>query len=108
MHYVDEGFGRGDLVRSWQSDLVVHVSAPDQGLECGVSLWAKRDRLTGKPVQVLWGLKDPAFKMRELDRWKTAFPNLEAQTFSNVGHFVAEELGPDAIGPVQAFLRTHP
>jgi hypothetical protein len=54
------------------------------------------------------GLKDTAFKMRELDRWKTAFPNLEAQTFSNVGHFVAEELGPDAIGPVQAFLRTHP
>jgi haloalkane dehalogenase len=72
------------------------------------SLWAMRDRLAGKPVLVLWGLKDPAFSMRELDRWKTAFPNLKAHTFSDVGHFVAEELGPVAIGPIETFLHAHP
>jgi haloalkane dehalogenase len=72
------------------------------------SLWDKRDRLADKPVLVLWGLRDPAFGLRELDRWKTAFPHLEAQTFPGVGHFVAEELGPAAIGPVEAFLRAHP
>jgi haloalkane dehalogenase len=72
------------------------------------TLWAKRERLERKPVQLLWGLKDPAFSTRELDRWKSAFPNHRAQTFPNVGHFVAEELGPEAAGPIEAFLKANP
>lgn len=72
------------------------------------TLWAKRERLKDKPVRILWGLKDPAFSTRELERWKSAFPNHEAQTFPDVGHFVAEELGPDLIIPIESFLKVNP
>lgn len=72
------------------------------------TLWAKRERLKDKPVPILWGLKDPAFSTRELERWKGAFPNHEVQTFSDVGHFVAEELGPDLIIPIESFLKANP
>ena len=68
------------------------------------SLWARRERLTAKPVQLLWGLKDPGFGRRELERWQGAFPNHETLTFPEIGHFVAEELGARAVDPVEAFL----
>jgi pimeloyl-ACP methyl ester carboxylesterase len=68
------------------------------------SLWAKRERLSAKPIQLLWGLKDPGFGKRELERWQGAFPRHETLVFPEVGHFVAEELGADAVDPVEAFL----
>jgi haloalkane dehalogenase len=68
------------------------------------SLWAKRERVIGKPVQLLWGLKHHAFGTRELERWQSTFPNHETRTFAEIGHFVAEELGSDAIGPIETFL----
>jgi haloalkane dehalogenase len=72
------------------------------------TLWEKRRRLVDKPVQILWGLKDPAFSTRELNRWKSAFPNHRATVFPDVGHFVPEELGPAAVDPIEAFLKANP
>jgi haloalkane dehalogenase len=72
------------------------------------TLWAKRERLKGKPIQILWGLKDPAFSTRELDRWKDAYPDSVTLTFPGVGHFVAEELGQEAAGPIEHFLKANP
>lgn len=70
------------------------------------SLWARRDRLAAKPVQLLWGLKDPGLGKRgELARWQEAFPRHEALTFPEIGHFVPEELGAEAVDPVEAFLQ---
>jgi pimeloyl-ACP methyl ester carboxylesterase len=68
------------------------------------SLWAKRARLAGTPVQILCGLKDPTFGPEKLARWQEAFPRHITQTFPETGHFVAEELGPDAVAPIEAFL----
>ncbi|MGZ3497772.1 MAG: alpha/beta fold hydrolase [Vulcanimicrobiaceae bacterium] len=71
-------------------------------------IWAAHESLAQKPIQLLWGLKDPAFGTRELDRWKRSFPKHTVQIFPDVGHFVLEELGPDAVGPVVTFLNAHP
>jgi haloalkane dehalogenase len=68
------------------------------------SLWAKRERLGGTPVQILCGLNDPTFGPDKLARWQSAFPEHDTLTFPGVGHFVAEEQGPDAVGPIEAFL----
>jgi pimeloyl-ACP methyl ester carboxylesterase len=72
------------------------------------TLWEKRDRLRDKPLQILWGLEDPAFQTRELVRWQNAYPNHETLTFAGVGHFVAEELGPEGAAPIEAFLKANP
>lgn len=72
------------------------------------TLWAKRAALRDVPVLLLWGLKDAAFPAEILARWGGAFPNHTTQTYANVGHFVAEELGREGIAPVEAFLAAQP
>ncbi|MDB5028871.1 MAG: alpha/beta hydrolase [Candidatus Eremiobacteraeota bacterium] len=68
------------------------------------SIWAKHESLTHRPIQLLWGLKDPAFSMREVERWRRSFSNHTVHTFADVGHFVLEELGPDAVPLIESFL----
>jgi pimeloyl-ACP methyl ester carboxylesterase len=69
------------------------------------SLWEKRARLADKPVLILAGLKDPTFGPEKLARWQEAFPNHVTVTYPQVGHFVPEELGPEAVAPVERFLK---
>lgn len=72
------------------------------------SLWAARHRLAGKPVLVLWGMADLAFRTRELERWLAFLREVtdaEVHRLAGVGHFVQEELGPELVPPVAAFLR---
>jgi len=59
-------------------------------------LWEHRDRLRGVPVRLLWGMKDTAFRPKELDRLTTAFPSAEVTALADCGHFVQEER-PDAV-----------
>lgn len=64
-------------------------------------LWAERDRLRDKPMLLLWGMKDPTFGSRYLDRWRREFPAAQVCTLDSSGHFVPEEAA-DVIEPVIA------
>jgi haloalkane dehalogenase len=68
------------------------------------SLWTQRDRLRGIPMLVLWGLKDPAFRAKELARWREAFPAAEVHTFAGAGHWPHEEAPEQTLTLVQSFL----
>jgi haloalkane dehalogenase len=68
------------------------------------SLWGQRGRLSGKPVQILGGRKDPTFGPEKLLQWQEAFPEHRTLTYPDVGHFVAEELGSVAVEPIKVFL----
>jgi pimeloyl-ACP methyl ester carboxylesterase len=68
------------------------------------SLWAKRRRLAEKSVLILCGMKDPTLGPDKLARWQHAFPRHSTLTYPEVGHFVAEELGPAAVRPIADFL----
>jgi haloalkane dehalogenase len=68
------------------------------------SFWAKRGRLAEKLVLILYGAKDPTFGPDKLARWQHAFPRHRTLTYPEVGHFVAEELGSAALGPIADFL----
>lgn len=70
------------------------------------SLWAKRDRLAQKPTLMLWGMRDIAFKEKELARWKDLFPRASVRTFPQVGHFVPDEAGPESAEEIHAFLHS--
>ncbi len=54
------------------------------------------DRLAEKPVQIVWGKKDKAFRKRELERWKRIFPDARVRVLDDAGHFIQED-APEAL-----------
>ncbi len=62
------------------------------------SIWNDRAAFAEKPALVLWGLKDIAFRAKELEKWKSSLANVEVREFEDCGHFLAEE-APERILP---------
>ena len=56
------------------------------------SLWERRARLSSMKVTLAWGMKDIAFRERELKRWAAQFPHARVRRFDDVGHDVSEEV----------------
>jgi haloalkane dehalogenase len=68
-------------------------------------LWGRIAVLKDKPTLFVWGMKDVAFREKELLRWQSALPNSRTVRLPTVGHFVAEE-APEELGDAVAeFLR---
>ncbi|MFN2563564.1 MAG: alpha/beta fold hydrolase [Gemmatimonadaceae bacterium] len=67
------------------------------------SLWQKRDRLRDVPTLVVWGMRDPAFKPRHLDRWRAAVPDARVVELP-AGHWPHEELPDTATGALTDFV----
>lgn len=55
------------------------------------SLWNQRHVLNEKIALIAWGLKDIAFRARELNIWMKAFPEARVLCFEKAGHFLLEE-----------------
>ena len=51
------------------------------------SIWQDRAAFADKPALILWGLKDIAFRRKELERWKSALQDVEIHEFEDCGHF---------------------
>ena len=68
------------------------------------SLWDRREAIRDKPVLILWGMKDMAFKQKELDRWKEVYPHAQVVSFPEAGHFLQEEESPQIVPLMQKFL----
>lgn len=49
------------------------------------------DAVVDKPVQIIWGKKDRAFRKRELERWKRIFPDARVRVLDDAGHFIQED-----------------
>jgi len=60
------------------------------------SLWRRRGALPHERVTLAWGMKDKAFRAKELDRWQSLFPSARVLRLGDCGHFVAEE-HPDVL-----------
>jgi haloalkane dehalogenase len=54
-------------------------------------LWRRRDRIKDTPALILWGMKDVAFREKELQRLETVFAHGCTVRFEDAGHFVQEE-----------------
>ncbi len=69
------------------------------------SIWEERAAFAGRPALILWGLRDIAFRRKELERWAAALARAEVREFEDCGHFLAEE-APDRILPaIRDFMR---
>jgi haloalkane dehalogenase len=55
------------------------------------SLWSNIGLLREKNVQLAWGMKDIAFREKELNIWNRVFTGAGIIRFSDAGHYVAEE-----------------
>jgi haloalkane dehalogenase len=72
------------------------------------ALWSQRDRIRDMPALVLWGMKDIAFRERELNRWAGLFSNCDVVRYDDAGHFVQEEKGSELCQVVEDFLLRWP
>ncbi len=70
-------------------------------------LWARRDRYRHLPFLVLWGERDPAFRQRELARWRRELTRAEVHVFGDVGHSFPEEAPVEALPLIRRFLAAH-
>lgn len=67
-------------------------------------IWNKIGALKDKPTLFVWGMKDMAFREKELLRWQSALPNSHTVRLPTAGHYVSEE-APDELGlAVNTFL----
>ena len=68
------------------------------------NLWDRKTQLVDIPKLIVWGMKDIAFRDKELEVWSSAFPDAEVIKLKDVGHYVQEE-GADRLGQhVNRFL----
>ena len=63
------------------------------------SIWDDRNAFSDLPALLLWGMKDIAFRRKELERWQSELTDTEVHEFADCGHFLAEET-PDQILPL--------
>ncbi|MFN8464036.1 MAG: alpha/beta fold hydrolase [Caldilineaceae bacterium] len=68
------------------------------------AIWSNIGRLRDKPVQIVWGRQDIAFRAQELRRWEATFPGARALHLDGVGHYVQEEAPAELGVAVAAFL----
>jgi pimeloyl-ACP methyl ester carboxylesterase len=66
------------------------------------------DRLNVKALMiaagVLWGMKDIAFRERELNRLADLFSNCKVVRYADASHFIQEEKGSELCPVIEDFL----
>lgn len=68
------------------------------------SLWFQREKLKEIPVLILWGMKDIAFREKELQTWIDTLSVQKIIKFDDVGHYVQEEKGSQLCPIIDGFL----
>jgi haloalkane dehalogenase len=69
------------------------------------SLWSKKERIKDIPALLVWGMRDMAFREKELQTWEDLFSRSKTAKLKGVGHYVQEEAGPDLIPIITKFLK---
>jgi haloalkane dehalogenase len=67
-------------------------------------LWERRDALDGKIKLFAWGMKDIAFREKELKTWVWHFPDVKVVRYPDAGHFLAEEKFDELTREIMALL----
>lgn len=67
-------------------------------------IWNGISALNGQPKLFVWGMKDIAFRDKELKRWEQTFPEARSVRLGTVGHFVQEEAPNELAEAVIPFL----
>jgi haloalkane dehalogenase len=69
------------------------------------SLWDRRNLLQNKNILIAWGMKDIAFRKKELNTWVDALPRARVVQFEDAGHFVPEEKAEELIFEMKELIK---
>ena len=72
------------------------------------SLWSRVDRLKAVPVQIIWGMKDTAFRPHLIPRWTAALPQARVLRLESAGHWPHEEAPTEVANAIAEFLSGAP
>jgi len=67
-------------------------------------LWERREALRDKPVLIAWGMKDIAFREKELETWIGELALAQVLRLEHAGHYVQEEAPAELAAAVGDFL----
>lgn len=70
-------------------------------------LWRARASLASRPMLIVWGMKDSAFKPHQLKRWAAAYPDASIVKLQDAGHWPHEEDPTAVIAAIRTFLADH-
>ncbi len=73
-----------------------------EGSICALS--EAKSALDGKIKLFAWGMKDIAFREKELNHWTKHFPDVKVVRYADAGHFVAEEKAGEMIREITDIL----
>ena len=68
------------------------------------TIWSRISVLCDIPALFVWGMKDIAFREKELRRWEQTFSNSRSVRLRTVGHYVQEEAPDELSDAVIPFL----
>ncbi|TAL68630.1 MAG: alpha/beta fold hydrolase [Bacteroidetes bacterium] len=75
-----------------------HIIASSKWLD---SLWQQRERINSIPTTFVWGMKDIAFREKELNYWIENWKNPKVVRLEGVGHYPQEESPNDVINSLR-------
>jgi haloalkane dehalogenase len=58
-------------------------------------------RVTDRPVLIVWGNRDPAFRKPELVRWERTFPNHRTVILDGASHFIQDDAPEEIIAAIK-------
>ena len=65
-------------------------------------------RLRGRPMLIVWGMRDWCFTPAFLARFQEEFPHAQVHCLEHAGHYVLEDAPAQVLSLVRAFLAQHP
>jgi len=68
------------------------------------NMWTRRDALNGKIKLIVWGMKDIAFREKELNHLIVHFPDAKVVRYTGAGHFLAKEKADELIRELTEML----
>jgi len=89
-------------VADFVADIPMEPGHPTRPVLAGVE--ASLAALKGKPMLLCWGMRDFCFDRSFLEGFTERFPDARRLLFHGAGHYVLEDAGEAALGPVADFF----
>ena len=89
-------------VADFVADIPMEAEHPTRSVLAGVE--ASLAGLKGKPMLLCWGMRDFCFDRSFLEGFISRFPAAQQLLFADAGHYVLEDTGEAALGPIAAFF----
>ncbi len=89
-------------VADFVADIPMEAEHPTRSVLAAVE--ASLEALKGKPMLLCWGMRDFCFDRSFLEGFNARFPAAGQLLFADAGHYVLEDAGEAALGPIGDFF----